>query len=820
MRARLALGLLVTGLFAGCGGDDSPIRSCVRSMDCSDGQVCVDERCVAAAIDGAVDAGVDATGDGDVDGGPECIDDTTCGEGVCLAGRCCGSAEAVCGIECCSGAEVCFANSCVTPGTACVTSSDCDEGFYCEGALGEERILPGDRFCAAGRDGRCLALPPDCSESDDPSCIRTDCEFRPDVDDLDAVVQWRWDPTTIRTSTDKVDVWSTPVVGRIYDTNCDGRVDALDPSAVIFVSSDLRVDGVGRACFSPEDNCRGGSLRALDGVSGEELWTVDAFDDSIGFSGVTPALGDLNDDGVIDIVVMDGEGRFVAVAGDGTLMGRGETPVPRDYRTQGDALPTVAGFGWGGGVAIADMEGDGDPEVAWRGVVQRWNGTTFVPVFDEPSARGGWEIDLVSTSISFFVDLDADPDLELLSGRTAIDTNGAMLWQRTDIVDGFAAVADFNADGEPEVVLVSVGQAHVLNPTDGSTLAGPFTLPGTGNGGPPTIADFDGDGAPEIGVAQQNLYSMLDVSSEGGTLTLSTAWSAANHDLSSSVTGSTVFDFEGDGVAEVIYNDECFLWVYDGPTGAVRFAASTASFTGTEASLVADIDGDGHAEMLMISTGADVENWSCAEHGADRRLPDDPYPVWQPPSYGSSWRGVTAFRDRSNGWVGTRTLWTQHAYHVTNVCNGQDGACTGGERYGSIPAREQANWSLPWLNNFRQNVQDEGIFDAPDAAVELRAECTARTIELVASVRNRGIALLSAGVEVGFYDAEGARIGGGTTTSSVFPGGAAEVRFDVGLEAVTGTFEARIEGDPATLTFRECDATNNASEAVRPVCLG
>ena len=70
------------------------------------------------------------------------------------------------------------------------------------------------------------------------------------------------------------------------------------------------------------------------------------------------------------------------------------------------------------------------------------------------------------------------------------------------------------------------------------------------------------------------------------------AWSTGNHDFSSSVTGSTVFDFEGDGIAEVIYNDECYMWVYDGPTGNVRFAAPTNSFTGTEASLVVDIDGN------------------------------------------------------------------------------------------------------------------------------------------------------------------------------------------------------------------------------------
>jgi hypothetical protein len=55
-------------------------------------------------------------------------------------------------------------------------------------------------------------------------------------------------------------------------------------------------------------------------------------------------------------------------------------------------------------------------------------------------------------------------------------------------------------------------------------------------------------------------------------MTIDVVWQVQNHDLSSSVTGSSVFDFEGDGKAEVIYADECFLWVFDGQTGAVRFA--------------------------------------------------------------------------------------------------------------------------------------------------------------------------------------------------------------------------------------------------------
>jgi hypothetical protein len=635
-------------------------------------------------------------------------------------------------------------------------------------------------------------------------CIRATCEFRPSVGALDAVVQWRWGPDEAVEEPSRIDVWSTPVVGRIYDSNCDGAIDELDPSAIIFVSNDT----MSGACHSA-DRCRTSILRALDGATGRELWSLPAVDSSsVGFTGVSLALGDLDDDGVLDIVAMTGEARLAAIRGDGTVMGVGADILPHS---------TLTGLGWGGGLALADMDGDGDPEVAWRGAVYTWAGGTFTRRFDVPSARGGWPHATVSTATSFFVDLDDDPDLELLAGRTAIDTDGSILWQRNDLAEGFAAVGDFDlaTPPRPEVVLVGNGQIVLLEAATGLTIMGPAAIGGTGAGGPPTVADFDGDGLPEIGVAQASVYAMLEPNY--ATMTIDQVWTATNHDNSSSVTGSTVFDFEGDGIAEVIYNDECYMWVYDGPTGAVRFTASTDSFTGTEASLVADVDGDGHAEMVMISTGASPISWHCEHHAAGSST----YPPWIAPAYGPSWRGISVFRDAANSWVGTRTLWTQHAYHVTNTCDDRDTACAPAAGYGAIPLRQRKNWELPWLNNFRQNVQEGGIFDAPDAVVDLSVVCMDPT-RLIASVRNRGRALLPAGVEVAFFERAGTDVllGTGTTTSPIFPGRFEEIALDAPAGVLpTETYFARIVTDPVSATFRECDEDNNESAEATGRCL-
>lgn len=781
--------------------------ACSFDSDCEVGSVCLDGACVIGTDGGQLDAGpaVDGAVPDVFDAGPECITDEMCGEGVCIEGACCASLDDVCGTECCGAGQACFANACVTPGDECASAADCEDGEYCELGLGT--MPPPDPMmaCTSVPSGRCLMSPPSCDEPGaGVGCVRNDCQFMPEVGELDAVVQWRWDPTTATEFNDRVDVWSTPVVGRIYDTNCDGRVDTLDPSAIIFVSNDTQ----GGACHSvATDACRTGVLRALDGATGRELWSLPNLEGSEGFSAVSAALGDVDDNGTMDIVVITAERHLAAIDGNGELLGIGEDVLP---------VATEVGLGWGGGLALADMNGDGDPEVAWRGAVYTWAEGTFTEVFNVASARGGWNQGTVSTATSFFVNLDDDEDLELLAGRTAIQADGTILWQRLDIADGFSAVADFNADGDPDIVHVASGTITILEGATGATLAGPYTLTGNGFGGPPTVADFDGDGEPEIGVAQQNRYSMVEVDFTNAQLT--TAWATLNHDNSSSVTGSTVFDFEGDGIAEVIYNDECFMWVYDGPTGDVRFSVPTASFTGTEASLVADVDGDGHAEMVMISTGANPTTWTCAEHTTGM----DGYPIWEAPDYAASWKGITVFRDRANSWVNTRSLWTQHAYHVTNTCDGRDAACDETLGYGAIPRRQERNWTLPWLNNFRQNVQNEGIFNAPDAQVSLRAECTS-PIGLVATVRNQGPAPLPAGVEVGFFRREGGEdtlIGTGTTLAPTLPGRGNEVRIEVAGDVPAGvSFVARIQTDPDALLFRECDLDNNESEEAVPRCL-
>src|SRR5258708_8182560 len=80
----------------------------------------------------------------------------------------------------------------------------------------------------------------------------------------------------------------------------------------------------------------------------------------------------------------------------------------------------------------------------------------------------------------------------------------------------------------------------------------------------------------------------------------------------------------------------------------------------------------------------------------------------------------------------------------------RDSGCPAPNGYGPIPKVETENWKLPWLNNFRKNVQDKGIFDAPDPAVTLAVPCLSPLVA-VASVRNLGLASVPAGVDIGVF---------------------------------------------------------------------
>jgi hypothetical protein len=346
------------------------------------------------------------------------------------------------------------------------------------------------------------------------------------------------------------------------------------------------------------------------------------------------------------------------------------------------------------------------------------------------------------------------------------DYDGSIRWQDGG-GDGWSAVADMDGDGAPEVVKV-VSSIVWLTDTDGTPIWD-FSL-ADGGGGPPTIADFDGDGLPEVGVASRSVYRVIDT--DGTEL-----WSNPVEDFSSSVTGSSVFDFEGDGAAEVVYADEETLWVYDGLTGTVEMAwSSHSSGTLYEYPLVVDVDKDGAAEIVVASNDYSAHNET---------------------------RGITVVGDAAGSWSPARPVWNQHAYNISNV-----------DDDGTIPVAPVPNWTQ-W-NSFRAGNSETAVgFDLPDLRpgepVVCTDECWADRILVWIAVENGGI-LDVANVAVGLYALDETAtlidLQGVTAVNSgeaTWLGPLSLNRDDFGPSGLM----VRVNDGSAATPFAECNATNN-----------
>ena len=261
----------------------------------------------------------------------------------------------------------------------------------------------------------------------------------------------------------------------------------------------------------------------------------------------------------------------------------------------------------------------------------------------------------------------------------------------------------FDGDEQGEIVVSKTGTLR-LQDHDGTLIWERPHL--TGNTiGPPTIADFDNDGEPEIGVAGMGVYMVVD--KDGNTL-----WSNPTNDYSSGFTGSSVFDFEGDGAAEVVYADENDVWVFDGATGAVKMQESRHSnVTCSEYPTIADIDNDGHAEIIFASFP-----WS-----------------------GQGEQGITVIEDADDSWMPATQTWNQHAYSITNINDD-----------GSVPDYPQVNWDT--YNTFRsgdlvagQNGDFPDFFGIID---DVCAECEDNKLTVYARIGNQGLMDVEGSVDV------------------------------------------------------------------------
>jgi subtilase family serine protease/prenyltransferase beta subunit len=568
-----------------------------------------------------------------------------------------------------------------------------------------------------------------------------ECEFAPPAGAFSPVVKWHWEGSPDLPEYNQS--CSPPVVARLTDTNSDGIVDEKDVPAIIFLAHPRSYSACANAC--------GSILVAVRGDTGEEIFTV-TDPDYMTTSHSGPAVGDIDNDGYNEIIVKKYGGGYIAFEHDGTF--KWQSTSIMNYKA---VVPS-----------LADLDGDGTVEIIVGRVVFNNDGTI--------RWSGTQGIGLNSYAVlSTVADLDLDGQPEVVTGKTAYRNDGTIYWNRSTSFDGLTAIANFDDDPYPEVVVVGSGRVMLLE-HDGVT-KWLQNLPGGGYGGAPTVADFDGDGELEIGVAGLARYVVFNA--DGSIL-----WQNTTQDKSSSLTGSSVFDFDGDGRAEVAYGDEQHFRVYDGLTGFTLFEMRNSSNTGIELPVIADVDNDNRAEIIQVATD------------------------WLPGSLinGEGLHGIRVFEDLNDNWVNTRKIWNQHAYHITNVNDD-----------GSIPRVEQNNWEI--YNNYRCNsLLPEEILQTADLTVSyirVDLEDFPATVSVTARIGNGGAVSHPAGLEVAFFD--GDPLQGGTLIGTAYTTGVLNkgVYEDVSIiweSPPEGTHTIFVVADKDDL-FNECRENNNTASA-------
>jgi hypothetical protein len=479
----------------------------------------------------------------------------------------------------CSPGSFCYANACVQEQPPCTTDNDCQNDSYCETST--KRCLP---YGPGGKTSNpdCAAFVPIGTFA--PAVL---CEFvkTPTGDPFPNHLNVLATATVASFATGQ----KPSIVAPFYD----GMDGSSEQNGILRVLS-------GSDCTQ---------IAQLGGTAAAPLYVS---------ASSTPAIGDLDGDGKPEIVAYSKPG---GTAGSVTAFKRDSGGVWNVLweakNADGSPWRVPSGAHEWAGPSIHDLDDDGKPEILREAYVFDATGKLLAgPPAGFSEGYGTGQFPVVA-------DLDGDGKVEMVNGQGiwAFDKTTKQ-WTPVvaSIIGGFAgltAIADFGTDsvdgvldGKAEIAVVRGGQV-IVETAAGKVVWGPIALPGSAGGGPPTIADFDGDGQAEIAVAGSDSYNVLDPDCQAASVrpggkcatgaTNGVLWSKKSQDHSSNITGSSVFDFDADGVAEAIYADECFARIYSGDTGDVIFSQYMSSCTWYENPIVADVNNDDRAELIVGS---------------------------------------------------------------------------------------------------------------------------------------------------------------------------------------------------------------------------
>ena len=332
-----------------------------------------------------------------------------------------------------------------------------------------------------------------------------------------------------------------------------------------------------------------------------------------------------------------------------------------------------------GVISVADFNYDGWPEIYIGNAI--FDAATLTQLCaGDPNGYLGRSYRCNSTekgrgAMSFAANILGDSIPELICGntiyhvdiqsRTNVSLNSVNIIKTINIPtrvpqDGNVAVADFNLDGQLDVLVVIDGTStdytdsayiYAYNPVTEDILFVHGKRAKTI--GYPLVGDIDGDSFLEFvyidyqqSVSQSRITAMKYTPQTG----LQTKWQATHTDQSGQ-TSMTLFDFNQDGIMEIVYRDEQNLRIINGSGKSHLTGNDTIPFynlytkamtagTWKEYPVVADVNNDGRAEIVV-----------CGKMGS-----------------GLGWvGGQLVVVGGIHPWAPARPVWNQYMYNVTNV---------------------------------------------------------------------------------------------------------------------------------------------------------
>ncbi|HET6202421.1 MAG TPA: hypothetical protein VFI25_06430 [Planctomycetota bacterium] len=365
---------------------------------------------------------------------------------------------------------------------------------------------------------------------------------------------------------------------------------------------DLDADGipdfaVGAEGADPPGLTDAGQVRVFSGATGGLLFTLNGEQSGYGVYMNVAGAGDVNGDGVPDVLVgwpeasagnLGNAGRVRVFSGaDGALL----------QALNGTAAGELFGFSLAG---LGDVNGDAhaDFAVGETGWGANPSYLTHVRAYSGASGSVLTTLNAATPGDGFGISVDSAGDVngdgleDLVVGanyavvagfpacghaRVFSATDGALLWTFDGSVCGnfgmaVAGVGDLNADGKSEVLIgaptaLALGQAEVFSGATGATL---YTFDGTSSPGylgdrvcgP---GDLEGDGVPDFAIGSHVGAGYLAVYSGASGVSFATL---TGSELSSAVAG--VGDLDGDGAGELLVGEDAFVSSGMGYVGRAR----------------------------------------------------------------------------------------------------------------------------------------------------------------------------------------------------------------------------------------------------------